>query len=284
MRTTGIRFLTGFCLVAVMAPVILFAPNWGSSILFGILAGIAAFEIAGCAGHRDEWWVTALTVLLCAAGAAIHGGMTGEAAGERPPVFEILFAAVLLLLTLLYGLVTVVRHATFPADSVLVQFGLSVYVLLGFSSLCRLSDTPHRILLVVAIAVPWVADSLAYFGGRAFGKRKLCPTISPKKTVEGAVAGVLGTSLIAAVLYGCLKGNWSPLALAVIFVSTAILSVFSIFGDLFASVVKRRYGLKDYGKLLPGHGGIMDRFDSVLPVSMVLFLLSRIPYFTELMQ
>ena len=63
-----------------------------------------------------------------------------------------------------------------------------------------------------------------------------------------------------------------------------ILSVFSIFGDLFASVVKRRYNIKDYGKILPGHGGIMDRFDSALPVAMVLFLFYQIPYFTELLK
>ena len=278
------RILTGFCLVAVMAPVIFFAPNWGVSILFAAFCGIAVFEITGCIGHRNEWWVTVLTIVLCAAGAALHGHMVESEAGEPTPLFELLFAAALIMTALLYGLVTVVRNDSFPADTALVQFGFCVYVVFGFSALSRLSASPHRILLIAAIAVPWVADSLAYFAGRAFGKKKLCPVISPKKTVEGAIGGVAGTSVIAVLLFGFLKWNWNPLALAVIFTATAVLSVFSIFGDLFASVVKRRYNIKDYGKILPGHGGIMDRFDSALPVAMVLFLFYQIPYFTELLK
>ena len=280
----GVRFLTGFCLVALMAPVIIFAPNWGVSILFALFSGIAAYEITGCVGRRSEWWVTWLTVFFCAAGAAVHGGMIENADAGLSSTLEILFAAVLFGMTLLYGLAAVIRHREFPADAAMEQFGLCVYLLFGFSSISRLSDTPHRILLVAAIAIPWVADSLAYFAGRAFGKRKLCPVISPKKTVEGAIGGVLGTSVIAVVLFGFLKQNWSPLALVVVFFATALLSVFSIFGDLFASVVKRRHDIKDYGKILPGHGGIMDRFDSTIPVGMVLFLLSRIPFITELLK
>ena len=96
------------------------------------------------------------------------------------------------------------------------------------------------------------------------------------------MGGVLGTAVIATVLYGILMKTWNPLPLAVVFAAAVILSVFSIFGDLFASVVKRHYQIKDYGKLLPGHGGIMDRFDSVLPVAVLLYLLYQIPFFAEL--
>ena len=279
----GIRFLTGAVLVIVIAPVVFFAPNWAVSILLAFFAGTAAFEMTGCVGHRSEWWLTGSTVALCAAGAGLHGGMIQDADASLSVLFESLFVVCILLMTLLYGLASVVRHEQFPVSDSMAQYGLCLYLLLGFSALCRLVVTPHRILLVAAMVIPWVADALAYFSGRLFGKRKLCPVISPKKTVEGAVGGVLGTAVIAVVLFAVFMKNRSVPALLVVFAAAAVLAVFSIFGDLFASVVKRHYGIKDYGKLLPGHGGVMDRFDSVLPVSMVLFLLSLIPYFSELL-
>ena len=274
------RFLTGFCIVAVMAPVILFAPGWGVSLMVAVFAGIAAVEFISCVGYRKEWWLTILTVALCAAGSGLHAGMLPEGCESTLP--EWLFAVCILLLTLLHAAAAVIRHERFPADAVLAQLALCLYALFGFSALCRLSETPGRALMIAAIALPWVADTLAYFAGRAFGKRKLCPVISPKKTVEGAVGGVCGTAVIATVLYGVLQHTAQVLPLVIVFFSTVVLSVVSIFGDLFASVVKRHYQIKDYGKLLPGHGGILDRFDSVLPVAVVLVLLYQIPFFAGL--
>ncbi|MBO4366452.1 MAG: CDP-archaeol synthase [Clostridia bacterium] len=276
-----VRVLTGFCLTVIMVPVVFFAPGWGVSLMIAAFAGIAAFELINCVGHKKKWWVTVPAALFCAAAAAIHPGMFPDGI-DAAAVLERVFVACVLLLILLHGLSAVVLHEHFPANDVMAQCGLCLYAAFGFGTLCRLSDTPHRALMVAAIVIPWVADSLAYFAGRAFGKRKLCPVISPKKTVEGAVGGVLGTAVIATVLYGILMKTWRPLSLAVVFAAAVILSVFSIFGDLFASVVKRHYQIKDYGKLLPGHGGIMDRFDSVLPVAVLLFLLYQIPFFAEL--
>ena len=276
-----VRFLTGLCLTVIMVPVVFFAPGWGVSLMIAVFAGIAAYELINCVGHKKEWWVTVLAVAFCAVAAAIHPEMLPEEIGAAA-VLERVFVSCILLLTLLHGLTAVILHERFPANDVMAQCGLCLYAAFGFSTLCRLSDTPYRALMVAAIAIPWVADSLAYFAGRAFGKRKLCPVISPKKTVEGAVGGVLGTAVIATVLYGVLMKTLKPLPLAIVFAAAAVLSVFSIFGDLFASVVKRHYQIKDYGKLLPGHGGIMDRFDSVLPVAAVLYLLYQIPFFSEL--
>lgn len=275
-----VRFLTGFCLVAVMAPVIFFAPGWGVSLMIAAFTGLAVFELISCVGHRKAWWLTVLTIVLCAAAAAVHPGMLSEHSASSVP--EQVFAACILLMTLLYGLAAVVLYGRYRTNDLVAQFGLCLYATFGFAALCRLSDTPNRILMIAAIAIPWVADSLAYFAGRAFGKRKLCPDISPKKTVEGAIGGVLGTALIATVLFAILKQPFRILPLVIVFLATVLLSVFSIFGDLFASVVKRHYDIKDYGKILPGHGGIMDRFDSLVPVAVVLFLLNRIPLFAEL--
>ena len=113
-------------------------------------------------------------------------------------------------------------------------------------------------------------DTCAYFAGRAFGKHKLCPKVSPKKTVEGAIGGVLGTMLfgvIITVVYSVVadrtetftRSNIGVSMYLIIALLGVVAAVLGIYGDLFASVVKRQCGIKDYGTIFPGHGGILDR-------------------------
>lgn len=134
-------------------------------------------------------------------------------------------------------------------------------------------DALYFIFLILGFA--WGGDTAAYFAGRAFGRHKLAPVVSPKKTVEGAIGGVLGSMLLGVVVTVCytlLHGRLVGVPLdtlgaryyAVIVLLAGVASVLGIVGDLFASVVKRQCGIKDYGAIFPGHGGVMDRFDSVL--------------------
>lgn len=120
----------------------------------------------------------------------------------------------------------------------------------------------HRWLLV-ALAAVWAADSGAYFAGRRFGRRKLCPTISPNKTVEGMAGGLLAALLVglavATLLAGASLAQWPAIAIVVLLAAGA-----SVVGDLFESLLKRHVGVKDSGYLIPGHGGILDRLDGVL--------------------
>ena len=133
-------------------------------------------------------------------------------------------------------------------------------------------DAIFFILLILCFA--WGGDTSAYFAGRAFGKHKLAPVVSPNKTVEGAIGGVLGTmafGVIATFIYSIAadrmeaftRSNIGISMYAIIALLGLVASVLGIYGDLFASVVKRQCGIKDYGTIFPGHGGIMDRFDSV---------------------
>lgn len=111
----------------------------------------------------------------------------------------------------------------------------------------------------------WLSDTFAYFAGRFFGKHKLAPVISPKKTVEGAIGGVIGTLIINIILFFIFRYRFAlseAVSLPLVMISSVCLSVISIFGDLAASTIKRHHGIKDFGNLLPGHGGVMDRFDS----------------------
>jgi phosphatidate cytidylyltransferase len=134
---------------------------------------------------------------------------------------------------------------------------------------------------VICFAVPWMADAGAFFAGSLFGKHKLCPNISPKKTVEGAIGGVF-TCVLAAVAIGFLFGNLITPQLTVNFIPLIIIgvcdAVLSIVGDLSFSLIKRTIGIKDYSNLFPGHGGMLDRFDSIIfTVPMVLIVNSFLP-------
>ena len=137
---------------------------------------------------------------------------------------------------------------------------------------------PYRYLL--AFIGPWVSDTFAYLVGRAFGKHKLIPEVSPKKTVEGAVGGVV-FAVLGFILYAWIVKRFFAPDLNVNYVlmglAGAVAAVISQIGDLAMSVIKRRYGVKDYGWIFPGHGGVLDRFDSVLLTALALMILTMIP-------
>jgi phosphatidate cytidylyltransferase len=127
---------------------------------------------------------------------------------------------------------------------------------------------PLEVLLILVLV--WIADSAAYFVGRAWGKRRLAPAISPGKSWEGAAGGLIGAALYAIIIaFFTERGAWLA------FVATAVLlGMVSIVGDLFESAVKRQAGVKDSGNLLPGHGGVLDRIDSAtatLPLAALVW-------------
>jgi len=132
-------------------------------------------------------------------------------------------------------------------------------------------DNGHRWLLA-ALALAWAADSGAYFAGRNFGKRKLAPTISPNKTVEGAIGGLVAGIAVAVGL-----GLWAgatPAELPALVLVAALAVAASIVGDLVESLLKRQAGVKDSGHLIPGHGGILDRIDGVL-AALPVFVIGK---------
>lgn len=124
----------------------------------------------------------------------------------------------------------------------------------------------HQLIWLVFISA-WATDTFAYFTGYFFGSHKLCPEISPKKTVEGAVGGILGSVLVS-ILFGYYIAPQIIFHCAII---GFLGSIVGQFGDLTASVFKRYVGIKDYGKIMPGHGGILDRFDSILFTAPIVY-------------
>ncbi len=117
----------------------------------------------------------------------------------------------------------------------------------------------------------WMTDTAAYYSGKFFGKHKLCPKVSPKKTIEGSIGGIIGATLFCG-LFGIVVSKYIYIMpIYNYFIIGILCGVFSQFGDLVASSIKRYVGIKDYSNLIPGHGGILDRFDSILFSGLVVF-------------
>lgn len=189
-----------------------------------------------------------------------------SSAGGSLVLFQImsLVGAVWWLLSLLW-----LRHYEFASDhdTHARVFKLAAATLSVIPAWCALAlihaERPNgQYWLLVALMIVWFADSGAYFAGRTFGKRKLSPRISPNKTVEGLIGGIvagMGVALIGAALIGVELSQYPGVALV-----AAWTILFSVVGDLFESLLKRHVGAKDSGALIPGHGGVLDRIDSVL--------------------
>lgn len=147
-----------------------------------------------------------------------------------------------------------------------------MYLLLGFSSIALIKD-PFFIGLIFIIA--FSTDSFAYLVGITIGKHKLIPDVSPKKSIEGSIGGIIGTMIITSLYLSYFGLGKFPVDLLLGFTG----SVIAQFGDLVASRIKRDTGIKDYGNLIPGHGGVMDRFDSVIMVAPLVLILYNYFYF-----
>ncbi len=192
-----------------------------------------------------------------------------------------LFAASIIVFFMFTGYVF--DHKKLPFDKLAAMITSTCLITLSVTclvSLKNMSETHGICYVVMALMAAWIPDAGAYFVGTACGKHKLCPEISPKKTIEGAVGGLIVTGAVFAA-YGWAYQQFmhnkgidfevNYFGLVIIMVIAAFISMI---GDLSASLLKREYGIKDFGKILPGHGGVVDRFDSVyfvLPYIMLVF-------------
>lgn len=178
---------------------------------------------------------------------------------------------------------SVVNYRTVRMDDLMFAVtGVSVITIsLSILNILVWTDPSHAAFwIIICLGIPWIADSAAYFAGSYLGKHKLCPNISPHKTVEGAVGGILGgtlSGLLFGVIFQLIYGDVT-IYYGVLLLLGVINSVISIFGDLTFSIIKRGCHIKDFGSIMPGHGGLLDRFDSVLFCIPVVFILSQFFY------
>ena len=165
----------------------------------------------------------------------------------------------------------------YRAEQIMCAFFCVAYapVMLSFIFLVR--ELPYGIYTVWMIFISsWICDTCAYIVGMLLGKHKLAPVLSPKKSIEGAIGGIVGSALVGALYaYFIVESVISEQKIIGIFVLISALgAVISQVGDLAASAIKRNHEIKDYGKLIPGHGGVMDRFDSVIFTAPMIYFLA----------
>lgn len=259
------RIITAIVAIAVFIPFLYFSNTWAFSLLAVLLCLISAYEILNCLGFLKNTPVAAPTFAVAALIPLL-------ARLIETKTYIIVMSAIMFLYLFAMFAVSVAFHEKIDLKNAVLCAAFSIYVFFGFTSLILLRDMEHgSYIYLITFVAPWMCDTFAYFGGSFFGKHKLIPAISPKKTVEGAIIGTVFGAL-SVVLYGFIvslifKVNANYLALAL---AGLILTVISQFGDLIASAVKRLFGIKDYGKLFPGHGGVLDRFDSVIAAASFL--------------
>lgn len=249
-------------------------------IITGILAGILFLGVAIIGGMA----FTILAVIMAIVGLSEFLRMKKIAPYSFPGVigfilvifivpsvpFATIPASDMFLVAFLILLVyTVLSNNGFHFDKAAFVILSALYVTFGFHYLIVARADGTAVLFFI-LFILWSTDSGAYFTGRAIGKRKLWPLISPKKTIEGTVGGII-VALVIAMLFQLLFPVYESMAVALI--AALVISVFGQLGDLVESAFKRHYGVKDSGSILPGHGGILDRCDSWLFVLPILHLL-----------
>lgn len=202
-------------------------------------------------------------------------------AGVMPfaAIYSFFLIPMFLYATVIFFFTVIFHQEKIHTDDVMFAFGGVTLIAMSTSSIAYTACTNGYVTfwLVAILGIPWLADSVAYFVGSAIGKHKLAPIISPKKSIEGAVGGLVGGTLgalligfIFTLIYGNVSVNFLCLGILGL-----VNSVVSILGDLTFSVIKRHCGIKDYGSVLPGHGGFLDRFDSVIFCAPIVFFVSR---------
>ncbi|MBR5969895.1 MAG: phosphatidate cytidylyltransferase [Lachnospiraceae bacterium] len=272
-----IRVISGIALVVIFVPVMLLG-GYVLAAMLCLLSLIATLELSRAFGYRQEGKRSAMEIIGYLAVLVHYLLLVISRANPRffiGTIIGFIFAE-----TLIY-VVRFPRYSVSQLTEVIFTF-LYAPVMLSFFYLIRRLYGGEWFVWLPFLA--WACDTCAYLAGRAFGKHKLCPALSPKKTVEGAIGGLLGSALIAGA-YGLILPHYTAYNERVVWACLLIgllCGVLSQLGDLLASGIKRDKGIKDYGSLIPGHGGVMDRFDSVifmLPVVyfMIVFFLQGKP-------
>jgi phosphatidate cytidylyltransferase len=267
------RVATAVVLIPFVVGLVLFASTaWVAVALAAIiaLAMIEYFELGDAIGHRAyrvwtlicagllvyaQWLASVRTSLLASWGAWYPGHISGEGGGFTQGVFFLF----------LLGIATLTLATKRPMVEALPAAGISSSALLlvafplSFAVRLHGMGTLGPKLLLFALVITWAGDTVAYFVGRAIGKHKFAPVLSPKKTWEGAVGGFFGSLLI-----GVAFSKWIGVPMGQMLAMAAVGNVAGQVGDLLESAYKRSAGVKDSGTLLPGHGGVLDRIDALI--------------------
>ena len=280
------RVITAIAAICVLIPCLILSDTIIFPIACGIVALIALFEITGCIGIRKKWILSSITFLYGAFISAIvtYYFMNVKSSPFAYSIFSSEKIAVMIIastfayvfLTFAFTMLSLGEIKFSQAAELIVW---TIYIMLGIMSIVLLRRQSAGVYIYGLVFIgAWMTDTGAYFIGVLFGKHKLIPKVSPKKTIEGAFGGILGCiagfTLYGFIIQSIYKVNVNYVAIVIL---AAVISVVSQFGDLVASYIKRERNIKDFGFIFPGHGGVLDRFDSIIAVAPTIYFIT---YFT----
>lgn len=262
------RIITGLVLLAALIIALIFG-GWVFSILWIAAVCIAMYEVfraISAAGHRPVAWPTWVSLIVSIPCFLLMVSKTGAS----------ILITVVYLNFLLVCLNVMFRDNPRLEDMLMSILPLFTVALPGMSMLAMTRMEPilyQRVFLSLTFFVPIVGDSTAYLVGSTYGRIKLNPPISPKKTLEGAAGGLIGSVAAGVLIYAFASAFSADLPPFWHFPLLGFLGgIASQIGDLFASMIKRHCGVKDFGQIFPGHGGMMDRLDSVLFMAVLVYI------------
>ena len=268
------RIITAVVAIAVFLPVLYFSETIVFPIVMALLCGIGCFEMLRCTELIKKYALSVPVLGLSLALPLLPYWL------DSAKVEHICLMALIVLALYLFTIMTF-SHGKITLANVGSAYLSCFYIIVAFMalSLLRYRVAAGEYVYLICFIGAWVTDTFAYFSGFLFGKHKLIPDVSPKKTVEGSIGGTL-FCILAMIGYGWIVQLVSGGSVTANYLTLAFSGLFIAFvaqvGDLLMSAIKRTYGVKDYGKLFPGHGGVLDRFDSVLAVALVLIVISSV--------
>jgi phosphatidate cytidylyltransferase len=259
------RFLTGAIIILVLVPIFIFSDTILLNIVLSILSVWGMVEFFQTSEYPERKAMAPICLLFAAAMPFSPLFLLGEIRGE----VLLLFALLIVLL-----IIMIFHPGKYCLENAGVIFLMTVLVSILFTCILFTRRLPFGLYYMLLIFIgAWFSDAFALFCGTLFGKHKLAPLISPKKTVEGYVGGVVFGGIFF-LLFGVLVQNLSDVRVnfpALLFAGICAALIGQL-GDLAFSLLKRHFHIKDFGRFMPGHGGILDRFDSILFVSPVIYL------------
>ncbi len=270
MKTRIISGVVGIA-IFVLVLAISFGQPWVLLIALAALNGIAIYEIL-----KNTGMVTylPLVAISCLMGLGFVLSFLQKNLYQAAKYAAFLYAAYFFLIAVL----SVFWHNKTNTKGLLAQLLLPFMLSVAFTSMFLIFETSLKtngFSFFTIFIFAWGADTGAYFTGTFLGKHKIAPEISPKKTIEGCIGGVISAVVLSCLLGVAYQGSWSQDYVRLC-IFAVVFSIVGMFGDLFTSFIKRDCGIKDYGKIMPGHGGVLDRFDSVLFIAPFYFVATLI--------
>lgn len=262
------RVITGACIIAALIPIIIFSNTWAFPCIIALISLLSVYELAHCMGLHKK---IAITAPLYIFGAAFPFLL--RVFDDTLQLASIAVIAIIFYVAYLFCCV-ILSHGKIAYPEICTLCLTGLYILFALNMLIYIRDYNGYVAFLILVG-SWVTDACAYFTGRLFGKHKLAPDVSPKKTIEGSIGGTVLcaaafalTGFIVSLIDKGVTPNYAFLV-----ISGLIIAVISQAGDLIMSVIKRHYGIKDFGNLFPGHGGMLDRMDSVFSVTLGIQML-----------